>query len=132
MNKFKKPTETKKPTSTNSSARKIVRAFNFGGLIEKESLVKLMPYILFLTILAITYIANSYLAEKKIRNIEHLNSELKELRSEYISTKSDLMHKSKQSEVAKAVEPLGIKESVDPPVKVRITKKDTRKAKNQD
>ncbi len=132
MNHFKKAKEKKEKGNQNSSARKIVRALNFGGLIEKESLVKLMPYILFLTVLAIVYIANSYLAEKKIRNIENMHNELKELRSEYISTKSELMHKSKQSEVAKEVSALGIKESVDPPVKIKITKKDTRKAKNQD
>jgi len=95
-------------------------------LLDKETLVKVLPFIFFLTLLAIVYIANSYYAEKKIREIDALNNELKELRSEYIATKSELMFKSKQSQVAKLVEPLGIKESVYPPVKIKVTKKDLK------
>lgn len=95
-------------------------------MLDKETLVKVLPFIFFLTLLAIVYIANSYYAEKKIREIDALNNELKELRSEYIATKSELMFKSKQSQVAKLVEPLGIKESVYPPVKIKVTKKDLK------
>ena len=47
-------------------------------------------------------------------------NQLKELRSEYISTKSDLMFASKQSQVAKATEALGLKESIVPPFKIEV------------
>jgi len=40
------------------------------------------------------------------------------LRSEYISVKSDLMFKSRQSQVAKEVLPLGIKQLDVPPKKI--------------
>jgi hypothetical protein len=59
-----------------------------------------------------------------VREIDALSNELKELRSEYIATKSELMFKSKQSQVAKLVDPLGIKESLYPPVKIKVTKSD--------
>ena len=36
------------------------------------------------------------------------------------------MFKSKQSQVAKLVEPYGIKESIYPPVKIKVTKKELR------
>ena len=64
------------------------------------------------------YIANSYYAEKTIRQIDRVNQELKEMRSEYISTKSELMIMSRQSQVAASVEELGLKESVVPPKKI--------------
>ena len=74
--------------------------------------------LLFLAFIAILYIANGYQADDKIREVNKITNELKELRSEYISTKSDLMFVSKQSEVAKAAEPMGIKEPVVPPMKI--------------
>jgi hypothetical protein len=67
------------------------------------------------------YIANGYWADGKIRTQNKLIAEIKELRSEYISSKSDLMFISKQSEVAKAVEKSGLREPVVPPMKILVT-----------
>ena len=66
------------------------------------------------------YIANSYYSEKIIRKTTKVRNELKELDYEYISSKSDLMHISKQSEVATHLDSLqtGVKESVVPPIKI--------------
>jgi hypothetical protein len=58
---------------------------------------------------------NGNIADKKIRDINKLNKEIKELRSNYIITKSELMFLSKQTEVAKRVEPLGLKETTQQP-----------------
>jgi cell division protein FtsL len=103
------------------SSRKFLKALNVFGLIEKEMLVKLMPFIFFLTVIALIYIANSYYAEKTIREIDMTTKDLKELRSEYISVKSDLILKSNQSQVATAVLPAGLKESRVAPKKIVVT-----------
>jgi hypothetical protein len=79
-----------------------------------------VPFILFLGLIAILYIANGYYADDKIREENKTKNEIKELRTEYISSKSDLMFVSKQSEVAKAVEPLGLKEPVVAPMKIEV------------
>ncbi|HKR03297.1 MAG TPA: FtsL-like putative cell division protein [Bacteroidia bacterium] len=105
------------------SSRKFLKALNVFGLIEKEMLVKLMPFIFFLTGIALVYIANSYYAEKTIREIDLTAKELKELRSEYISVKSDLISKSNQSQVATVVLPIGLKESRVAPKKIVLTGK---------
>jgi hypothetical protein len=89
-----------------------------GTFLTNESTLKHVPFLLFLAFIAILYIANGYQADDKIRDVSKITNELKELRSEYISTKSDLMFVSKQSEVAKAAEPMGIKEPVVPPMKI--------------
>ncbi len=99
-------------------------AINPAGLLDKDVVVRLMPFIVFWVFLAIIYIANSYYAEKTIRELDAMNKELKELRSEYISTKSELMFRSKQSEVAKDVEILGVKEATTPPRKIIVKKED--------
>jgi hypothetical protein len=66
------------------------------------------------------YIANGYYAEKSVREISRINTELKELKSEYIISKSELMFMSNQSEVAHAVAPFGLKESTVPPKKIVV------------
>ena len=78
-------------------------------------IVKNIPFFLFLSALAIVYIANGHYADNTVRSINKLNRELKELQYEYKTLKSEVMFRSKQSELAKAVQPLGLKELVVPP-----------------
>lgn len=74
-----------------------------------------MPFFLFLAVLAIVYIANGHYADNTVRNINKVNRELKEYQYEYNYLKGQVMFRSKQSEMAKAVEPLGLKELRVPP-----------------
>jgi predicted membrane protein len=85
-------------------------------LLNYQSIVRQMPFFLFLTLLAVLYIYNGHYADKTIRNINNTGKEVKELQYEYKTVKSEVMFRSKQSELVKAVEPLGLKELVTPPV----------------
>jgi hypothetical protein len=91
-----------------------------GNFLTKDFTLQQLPFVFFLTLIAILYISNTYYAEKTVRKINAVTNELKELRSEYITIKSDLMFISKQSEVANAASKYGIKESVVPPKKIVI------------
>lgn len=84
--------------------------------LNYQSLVRQVPFFLFLAALAVLYIYNGHYADKTIRNINGTAKEVKELQYEYKTVKSEVMYKSKQSELAKAVEPLGLKELVESPV----------------
>ena len=84
--------------------------------LNYQSVVKQVPFFLFLALLAVIYIYNGHFADKTIRQINRLAKEVKELQYEYKSVKSELMFRSKQSELAKAVEPLGLKELTAAPV----------------
>lgn len=86
-----------------------------GKFLDNEELLGHLPFILFITFLILLYIANNHYTEKMIREKETLGSELKELQSEYITTKSELMYHSKQSAIAKPAAALGLKEATDPP-----------------
>ena len=59
-------------------------------------------------ILAFIYIANRYHAEKVVRANIELTQEISDLRAEAITTSSELMLISKQSEVARLVEKRGL------------------------
>ena len=84
--------------------------------LNYQSLVKQVPFFLFLAVLAVIYIYNGHYADKTIRNINRTAKEVKELQWEYKTVKSEVMFQSKQSELVKAVEPLGLKELTEAPV----------------
>lgn len=52
----------------------------------------------FTAALAMPYIYNSHRAERNVRRMDMLNKEVKDLRSEYITLKSEHMSASKQSD----------------------------------
>jgi Bacteriodetes cell division protein (FtsL-like) len=91
--------------------------------MSKESALSILPFLFFLTILGMLYIANKHYAEKNIRQIEKINKELKELKWEHLTAKSILMSKSKQSEVAKITKTFGLNEAVTPPTKIVVNSK---------
>ncbi len=84
--------------------------------LNYQSIVKQVPFFLFLTALAVVYIFNGHYADKTIRKINRTAKDVKELKYEYIAVKSKVMYQSKQSELVKVVEPLGLKELVQSPV----------------
>lgn len=104
------------------SATAFLRKLFTEGVITKETATDMLPFIIFLCVLVMLYIANSHMAVKNIRKIGGLSKEVKELSWEYKSLKAELMFKSKPTEVAKRVDTLGIKELVEPPRKLIVEK----------
>ncbi len=93
-----------------------------GSFLTRDTMVNNLPFLFWLFGLGIVYIANSHYAEKTVILTNKMEKEVKELRSDFIATRSELMFASKQSEVAKAAAPLGIYESRTPPKKIVVTK----------
>jgi len=93
-----------------------------GSILTRKSVIDLLPYIFFLTLIAVLYIGNRYHAEKIVRRSIEIQAELKELRAEAITSASKLMFISKQSEVARLVKKneLGLEEAVEPPRKLIV------------
>jgi hypothetical protein len=125
MNKVKPPVQpaeapAKKQSNNFGSARRYLRFLNVFGIFNKDMLLSVLPFLFFMMMIGLLYIANSYQAERTIRDIDKLNKELKALKTDYVTGKSELMFIYKQSEVARMVEPQGLKESVEAPVKIRI------------
>ena len=118
MSNAKKDT-VKQGNSFNRIGRKIVSVLD-GSFLTKENVTDNIPYLGFLFVLSLIYISNSYYAEKNIRDNTKLTRKLKELKSEFITVRSELMFVSKQSEVAKAVSQKGLYESVVPPKKIIV------------
>ncbi|MER3464984.1 MAG: hypothetical protein C4329_11800, partial [Chitinophagaceae bacterium] len=79
-------------------------------VLNYQSIVRHVPFFLFLALLAVVYIYNGHLADKTIRDISKTSKEVKELRYEYKTVKGAALFQSKQSELMQVVQPLGLKE----------------------
>jgi len=110
--------EPVKPVKKANKSRKAVQDFLGGDYLSKEWVTGNLSYILYVAFLAMIYIANTYYTEKKFNTIERTKNELKELRYEYITTKSVLMFQGRQSEISKRAVIQGLKEAKMPPFKI--------------
>lgn len=89
----------------------------------KEGLpVRYLPKAMFVVFICLLYIANNHWAERMVRKIDALQTEVEELRADYISLKSEYMFAGKQSEVAKRVKAMGLRESRTPPKQISVRK----------
>lgn len=88
--------------------------------MSSASFVKHLPFVAFLGLLAIVYIANRHYAEGNARQIDRLSREVKELSWDYKSLSAELMKQTTQSEIARKAELLGLKERIEPPFIINI------------
>lgn len=86
--------------------------------------MKHAPKVVFLTLVALIYISNSHFADKTIRRIEKLKTEVEDMRADYTTLKASYMYDSKQSEVAKKVKAFELEESKTPPYKMLVNKEE--------
>ncbi len=102
-----------------------------GEIFGSEQLIKHLPYVGFLVFIGLIYIGIGFSAEGSVRQINKDKSELKEMRSEYITIKSDLMYATKQSELIKILHEKGVnlEESFQPPKKIEITEEELEQYK---
>ncbi|HVK48772.1 MAG TPA: FtsL-like putative cell division protein [Pseudobacter sp.] len=105
--------EIKEAKEAREARREWLRIFSYRWITRN------IPFFLFLAGLAVVYIYNGHFAHKTIRSINRVSGELKELHHEYKTLKSEVMFRSKQSELAKEVDTLGLKELTIPPIILR-------------
>lgn len=85
--------------------------------------VKILPHLLFLTLLGVFYIGNRHHAEKNIRKITSLETQVQDLRADYTTLKAGYMLETKQSEVVRKAKKLGLIELAEPLTKIVVTEK---------
>lgn len=91
------------------------------GVVTKETATSILPFIIYVALLAMIYIGNQNFAVKNIRGIDKLSKEVKELSWDFKTLKADLMLKSTQTEVFKKVDTLGLSIPVEPPKKIVVS-----------
>ena len=112
---------TKKKVTSGSFIKELLS----GSMVSEKIILKNFGYVSLVTVLLAIYIGNRFHAEKITRESSKLLREVKDLRAEAISTSTDLMYVSRQSEVYKLVREKGLnlEELKSPPYKLLVNKK---------
>ena len=95
-----------------------------GSMVTDKIILKNIWFLFMLTILGAFYIANRFHAERITRETAKLQREVRDLRSESLSTSAKLMDASRQSEVFRLVREreLNLEELREPPFKLIVDK----------
>jgi hypothetical protein len=94
--------------------------------LVNEDATKNWRFIVFIVILAIIMIANTNRYEQKIFKITALTGEVKELRSEFVDSRSELMKLRMESTVSDKMIEKEIFPSSVPPVKIKVKKEEDK------
>ncbi|MBL4723820.1 MAG: S-adenosyl-methyltransferase [Lutibacter sp.] len=94
-----------------------------GNFLVSDESFKNWRFILFIVGLMLMMIASSHSSDKKVMSIAKLNKEIKELRSEFLDTRSISMKLKLESTIKNKVLALELKPSQNPPQVIRVTLK---------
>lgn len=130
MNKRKEETPKAKPAGPrpkgkHTFSRGLVNVMN-GTFLTREKVLANMPYLLFVAGLMLFYIGYGYWTERTVRELDRTSSDLKEMRSEYITVRSHLERAERQSQVADDIGGMGLRESRVPPMRIGVDKRELK------
>lgn len=91
-----------------------------------DDALKNWRFIVFLILLAIIMIANTQRFEQKVFRIAELTNQVKELRSEFVDRRSQLMKLRMESTVSEKMLEKEIFPSTVPPVKIKVKKEEEK------
>ena len=113
-----------KENSKKQTTGSFIKELLSGSMVSEKIILKNLAYIALVTLLLVIYIGNRFHAEKITRETTKLQREVRDLRSESLSTSADLMYLSKQSEVYRLVREKGLnlEELKTPPYKLLVRK----------
>ncbi|MFB9110427.1 MULTISPECIES: FtsL-like putative cell division protein [Flavobacterium] len=91
-----------------------------------DDAVKNWRFIVFIILLAIIMIANTQRYEQKVFEIAKLSNEVKELRSEFVDRRSELMKLKMESTISNKMLEKQIYPSTVPPVKIEVKREEEK------
>lgn len=110
QNKFQKMVET------------VLRVFGIDDFISYAQVMHNFLFVVAIVFIGVIEIFNTHLAVRLNRGISKKQDVIKELRWEYMTVKTEMNQKSKQSELQKTLEPFGLKSLKEPPKKIEVKK----------
>ena len=97
-----------------------------GNILVREKFTKQFPFMVYITVLLMAIITNTYIAEERNRELTQTTKRLNDLQVEYIQVRSAIMEASKQSVLAKKLASTGMKEVTEPLKRITITEEKTQ------
>jgi hypothetical protein len=117
--------ENKAPKTGTVKSGSFMKELLSGTMVTEKIILKNIWYVLLVTLLTAVYIGNRFHAEKITRELAKVQREVRDLRSESLSTSADLMYLSRQSEVDRLIKEKGLTLQVlkTPPYKLIVSRK---------
>ena len=112
--------EEKKEKKEKKRKKKSVMSFLGGKFLVREEISKQFPFMIYVTVLLMAIITNTYIAEERTRELAKTSKRLNDLQVEYVQLKSEIMEASKQSVLVKRLTGTGLKEAVTPLKRIEI------------
>ena len=112
--------DEEKETKKKKKGGKTIMTVLGGKFLVRENFAKQFPFMVFVTLLLMAIITNTYIAEGKNRELMQTTRKLNDLQVEYVQVKSAIMEASKQSVLAKKLNGIGIKEATEPMKRIEV------------
>jgi ABC-type transport system involved in cytochrome bd biosynthesis fused ATPase/permease subunit len=87
-----------------------------GGFLAERRMNAQYPFLIFLALLAIVSIRSSHVADQKVHRISELRKELKNVHSDFVETRSQLMESSAETKVRERAAEIGLHLPLNAPV----------------
>jgi len=119
VNKPRLKPETKVEKNLSKPRKKMV---DVGDGLSWNWVLDNIPYLIFVTILALLYILNTRSAERVFTDVSHLNKEVEELRWEYLTKKAKAEKLMSKNNLINLVNKhnIGLKTFTEPPQKMEL------------
>lgn len=79
-----------------------------GGILKEDFIIKHTRFVVLFVILVFFFIGNRYTCMQKLREIDRLQQQLRDVRFEALSISSELTGNSRQSQIESLIEEQGI------------------------
>ena len=116
----KEKVATRKPKSNQPNA--FVQILN-GDFLTKEFMLNNLNFIFFVIFLLILMVAKGYYGKQLASDVVKTQRELDEITADYFSAKAKLEEDTRRMKLVEELEPLGLKETVNPTKVIRIEDK---------
>lgn len=121
MSKAAEPKKAKK-----RGLAKGVNSLLSGNFLTRRLVQANLPFIFFLVVMMICYIGYGYFAEKNAKDLVQAETKLREVKAANLSVNARLEKLKQQSQVARSISELGLKESTDPPKVIHISQSEEK------
>lgn len=106
--------EPSKKKRTKKKSKGNVMTILGGRFLVKEKFYKMFPLVVYVTILLMVIITNTYIAEEKNRELTKVSRRLNDLQVEHSQLQSSILEASKLSVLSKKLEGTGLRLATEP------------------
>jgi len=98
-----------------------------GRFLISEHAFKNWVFIIFLSVLGLIMISSAHSADRKVHKIAKISNEVKELKSVFVETRSEVMKVKMESKMVQAMADRELKQSEIPPYKIVVKQQEKEK-----